>query len=117
MTYLHRNKKATVGCSADSTFPPKRSECLEFIFSDFIFNNDTGTDLPFCLEDGCRADSVGRELKRTLQGEDSTAVRKVRDICGNLLGEGGSQMSNFLTSAVRARHSRVNHDVPLKDYM
>ena len=42
---------------------------------------------------------------------------KVQDICGNLLGEGGSQMSNFLTSAVRARYSRVNHDVPLKDYM
>ena len=50
--------------------------CLEFIFSDFLFNNDTGTDLSFCLEDGCRADSVGRELKRTLQGKDSTAVRK-----------------------------------------
>ena len=40
-----------------------------------------------------------------------------QDICGNLLGEGGSQMSNFLTNAVRARYSRVNHDVPLKDYM
>ena len=41
----------------------------------------------------------------------------LQDICGNLLGEGGSQMSNFLTNAVRARYSRVNHDVPLKDYM
>ena len=40
-----------------------------------------------------------------------------QDICGNLLGEGGCQMSNFLTNAVRARYSRVNHDVPLKDYM
>ena len=41
----------------------------------------------------------------------------LQDICGNLLGEGGCQMSNFLTNAVRARYSRVNHDVPLKDYM
>ena len=40
-----------------------------------------------------------------------------RDICGNLLGEGGSQMSNFLTSAVRASYSRVNHVISLKDYV
>ena len=52
--------------------------CLRLSFSDFLFNNDTGTDLPFCLEDGCRADSVEGELKRLLQllREDSTAVRK-----------------------------------------
>ena len=45
---------------------PQSEVCLRFIFSDFLFNNDTGTDLSFCREDGCRADSVGRELKRTL---------------------------------------------------
>ena len=76
MTYLHRNKKATVGCSADSTFPQSDVRVQKFIFSDFLFNNDTGTDMPFCLEDGSRSDSVGRELKRAMQGEDSTAVRK-----------------------------------------
>ena len=49
--------------------------------------------------------------------EKNSKITKFQDICGNLLGEGGSQMSNFLTNAVRARYSRVNHDVPLKDYM
>ena len=44
-------------------------------------------------------------------------VASFQDICGALAGKGGSWMSNFLTSAVRVRYSRVNQDVPLKDYM
>ena len=68
--------KATVGSSADSTFPQSDVCVLKFIFSDSLFNNDTGTDLSFCLEDGCRADSVGRELKRIITRKDSTDVRK-----------------------------------------
>ena len=44
-------------------------------------------------------------------------ISKIQDICGALAGKGGSWMSNFLTSAVRVRYSRVNPDVPLKDYM
>ena len=55
---------------------PKALSCSDFIFSGFLFNNDTGTDLPFCLEDGSRSDSVRGGLKRTAQREDSNAVRK-----------------------------------------
>ena len=44
--------------------------------TDILFNNDTGTDMSFCLEDGSRSDSVRRRLERAAQREDSNAVRK-----------------------------------------
>ena len=64
-------------------FPPKRCSCSDFIFSDSLFNNDTGTDLPFCLEDGSRSDSVRWRLERAVQRESSNAVRKFNQICEN----------------------------------
>ena len=70
--------KATVGSSADSTFLPKRCSCSDFIFSESLFNHDTGTDSSFCLEDGSRSDSVRRRLERAVQREDSNAVRKFK---------------------------------------
>ena len=48
----------------------------EFIFSESLFNHDTGTDSSFCLEDGSRSDSVRGRLERAVQREDSNAVRK-----------------------------------------
>ena len=48
-------------------------------------------------------------MKRTVQREDSNAVRKFKISAASEKGEGGSQMSNFLTNAFRDSYSRVNH--------
>ena len=98
-------------------FPPKRSSCSEIHIFGFSFQQrhwDGLIILPWGRVPGgqCR-----KRVEKNITRRRLYCRKKVRDICGNLLGEGGSQMSNFLTNAVRARYSRVNHDVPLKDYM
>jgi len=87
----------------------------EFIFSESLFNHDTGTDSSFCLEDGSRSDSVRGRLERAVQREDSNAVRKFEISEATSWGRVVVRCLTFLPTHLEPVIQRVNHVDSLKE--